>query len=276
MQIRKIFCVIDPTTTRQRALNRAAEALKRPDTTVHAYVCIEPVHTQTTDDREELMKAEVARYEAWLERLVGDLPSQGGEITMEVDVSEDWREALAPAAKRYGADLIIKSSHQRHPLRRRLLKTSDWTLLRAAHCPVLLVKRDRVEPPTTVIAAVNLGAKDEEHGKLTDRVIEYANLVAEATGAELHAANAYSGSLNFVHPPDLAKRVGIERSRAHVGDKSPEELIADLADELDNPLIVIGSIARRGVPGVVVGNTAERILDTSPADILTVMASQEE
>lgn len=272
MQIRKIFCVIDPTTTRQRSLSRAVEAIKRLNTTVHAYVGIEPVRTQSTDDREEMMKAEVARYEAWLDRLVEDLRAQGGDVTTEVEVCEDWREALAPAAKRYGADLIIKASNQRSTIQRRLLKTSDWTLLRGAHCPVLLVKSDRVERHSSVIASVNMAAKDEAHKKLSERVIEVARQVAEVTGAELHAANAFSGSLNFVHPPDLAKWVGIERSRAHVGDKSPEELVVQLANEMDNPLIVIGSIARSGVPGVVVGNTAERILDRSPADILTVMA----
>jgi nucleotide-binding universal stress UspA family protein len=76
---------------------------------------------------------------------------------------------------------------------------------------------------------------------------------------------------NFVHPPDLAKRVGIERSKAHVGEGAPEVQIAATVSELGSPLVVIGSMARKGMSEMVVGNTAERILDQINADIMVVV-----
>jgi nucleotide-binding universal stress UspA family protein len=56
-----------------------------------------------------------------------------------------------------------------------------------------------------------------------------------------------------------------------VGDAAPEKLIAEVAHKLDQPLVVIGSLARRGLGGAVVGNTAERILDELDTDVITII-----
>jgi universal stress protein E len=127
-----------------------------------------------------------------------------------------------------------------------------------------------------VLAAVNLRSSDEPHARMTDLVIAYAQAVSRLTGAELHAVNAYNGSVNFVHPPDLAKRLGIDRRFAQVGDASPDELIAEVAARLGDPLVVIGSIPRPGFAGGVVGNTAERILDHLQSDILCIVERPDE
>lgn len=171
--------------------------------------------------------------------------------------------------------MIVRSSYRRTALQRRVLKTTDWMLLRASRSPVLLVKTGSVEKLDSVLVAVNLAAKDAPHQCLNDTVIAYAQGVARMTGARLHAVNAYQGSMNFVHPPDLAKRVGIERAQAYVGDASPEQLIAEVAEKVGATLVVIGSLSRRGMSGVVVGNTAERILDNVNADVLTVFEAAE-
>ena len=271
MKLDRIFCVIDPTTNNQRALDRARFVASGNNAHIHAYICIATPMADAAEDRRALQEAEIARHEAWLERLVTPLREEGREVTTEVECRDEWRDALAPAAERAGADLIIKSAYRRSALRRRLLKTSDFILLRSANCPVLLVKTDRIGKLDRVLAAVNIAIEDDAHRQLTDRVIDIARTVAETADAELHCVNAYSGSLNFVHPPDLAKRAGIERRQAHVGDAEPAELIAQVAEKIEAPLVVIGSVARRGVSGAVVGNTAEKILDTVPADILTII-----
>jgi len=153
-----------------------------------------------------------------------------------------------------------------------MLKTTAWKLLRDAHCPVLLIKTEDAGTVSKVLAAVNVKGGEDAHLRLTEAVIEYARAVAELTGAELHAVNAFRGSENFVHPPDLAKRLDIDRRCAHVGDADPEALVAEVAEKIDASLVVVGSLARRGLSGAVVGNTAERILDEVPADLLCIIA----
>src|SRR5690606_32695340 len=189
MQVSKIFVVIDPTTPTQIALARAADIARGTKIDIHAYICIDENYSGV-DDSTAMREAELARHEAWLSGLIRPHVDSGLSITSEVECKDDWRAALAPAAVRAKADLIIKESRRRTPLQRRFLQTSDWMLLRNAECPVLLVKSLRQGPLTHVLAAINLNAKDEAHQALTDTVIDYSRALAEATGAELHAVNA--------------------------------------------------------------------------------------
>lgn len=269
-QLRKIFCVIDPTTPHQRALQRATSVAASSRAVVHAHLCFALPANATYQDPDDFREAELSRYRLWLDKLVEPYLTRDIEVTTEVECQDNWRDALAAAAARADSDLVIRSSYRRTALQRRMLKTTDWTLLRESRCPVLLVKTGDVEKLDNVVVALNIAAKDEPHQRLTETVIQYAQAVARMTGARLHAVNAFRGSMNFVHPPDLAKRVGIGRAEAHTGDASPEELVAQVAERIGASLVVIGSLSRRGVSGMVVGNTAERILDHVNADVLTV------
>jgi universal stress protein E len=270
--LRKILCVIDPTTPEQRALFRAATIAQNSRAVVHAYLCFALPANASYQDVDEMRAAETRRHQLWLDDLVASYRNDDIQVTTEVECQDDWRGALAAAAGRAEADLIVRSSYRRTALQRRMLKTTDWTLLRESRCPVLLVKSGSVRKLDNVVVAVNVAAKDAPHQRLNDTVIAYAQSVAEMTGARLHAVNAFQGSMNFVHPPDLAKRVGVERAQAHVGDLSPEELIAEVVEKVGASLVIIGSLSRRGVSAMVVGNTAERILDNVGADVLTVFA----
>lgn len=272
MQVSKIFVVIDPTTPNQIALARAADIARGTGIDIHAYICINENYSGV-EDSAAMREAEVARHEAWLAGLIRPLVDSGLSVTAEVECKDDWREALAPAAARAKADLIVKESRRRTPLQRRFLKTADWILLRNVECPVLLVKSLRQGPLTHILAAVNLNARDAAHQALTEIVIESSRALADSTGAELHAVNAYADQMHFVHPPDLAKRLGIDRARAHVMQGEPENVIAEIANNLGSPLVVISSVARRGVSAAIVGNTAERILDTLDCDVLTIIRS---
>ncbi|MCC7413149.1 MAG: universal stress protein [Gammaproteobacteria bacterium] len=276
IQLRKIFCVIDPTTSNQRALARATYIGGATGAAVHAYVSTFAGADRPAEDRDELREVEVARYRAWLESLIAPLRERGIDVTTEVDWQDDWRAALGPAASRAGADLIIKSSYRRAAPQRRLLKTADWTLLRTADCPVMLAKAEKVVRDGIVMAAVNLNARDPDHEALNDAVLAYANGIASAAGADLHVVNAFAGSENFIHTPDLARRAGVPRANAHTGDAAPDELITQVARDVGAQLVVIGSVARRGLAAAVVGNTAERILDRLDCDVVTIFRTQGE
>lgn len=271
MDIRKVFCIIDPTTPEQPALARAIGIVRNTGASLHAYICAPGAFNLPAEDREAMREAELARHEAWLEKLIAPYKDKGCVITHEVESSEDWRAALAPAAERAGADLIVKPSYRRSAIQRRFVKTSDWTLLRAAKCPVLFVKAGHMGEFDKILLAVNLAAKDKTHAALNDEVVAYGKAVADLTNAELHVVNAYDGSENFVHPPDVAKKTGTTRDHVHVGDSDPEELIAKVSEKLGSPMVIIGSVARTGMNAAVVGNTAERILDKLATDVLVIV-----
>jgi universal stress protein E len=268
--INKIFVVIDPTTDNQAALDNAAWlASHNKGVSLHVYEAVSGGGTFADEDA--MHRVELARHQIWVESLVAPIRAAGNAVTVSIEWTDEWRDAIAPAAEKTGADLIVKAASSRSVAGRRLLKTSDWTLLRAAHCPVYLIKKDNIEENAKVLAALDLGRDDEVHTALNELVLEYSrNLVESAAGASLHAVNAYASSESFVSPPDLAEKVGIYRTEAHTAEGAPESVIPDVAETIDADIVVIGTAARVGVKGAVVGNTAEKILDALHTNILTV------
>ena len=48
------------------------------------------------------------------------------------------------------------------------------------------------------------------------------------------------------------------------------DIIPDLAESLEVDLVVIGTVGRGGVPGLLIGNTAETILNAVDCSVLTL------
>lgn len=269
-EIQKIFTVIDPTTDKQTALISAEWiASQNSAVALHVYEAIFGLHDNV--DAEALQRAELARHNAWVESMVEPIRAAGNDVTVEVEWTKTWRDAIAPAAKRAGANLIVKTASSHSGAGRRLLKTSDWTLLRNAHCPVYLVKNDMIEAGTKILVAIDMKRDDALHNSLNEKVLAYGRALLEnIPDSSLHAVTAYPNADNFVYPGDLAAKVGIESSQAHAIEGAPESVIPEVAEQIGAGIVVIGTAAREGIKAAVIGNTVEKVLDAVKSDILTV------
>ncbi len=268
----KIFVVIDPTTDNQAALFSAARIASQNKEIV---LCLyEAVYSMGDNaDADAYQRVELARHRAWVDSLAAPLIAAGHKIEVEIEWNEQWRDAIAPAAKKAAADLIVKAASERSAAGRRMLKTADWTLLRHSHCPVYLIKRERIEGDVKVLVALDIAREDELHTILNDRVLEYGHALTDGVdGNSLHAVNAYQSSDNFVAPADVATLAGINRVDVHTVDGAPEKVILEIAEQIEADIVVIGTAARDGIKAAVIGNTAEKILDALHTNILTVNA----
>lgn len=267
LQIGKIFAIVDPTTDKQLALARALKIAEQMDAAVHAYICCySPIET---NHFLQLKRAEIARHEVWLERMLESENLAGVDVTTQVEWREDWREGLAEAAAKEECDLIVKTAYEHAETGRILLKTSDWSVLRSAQSPVLLVKRDSMVSVKRVLIAVNPKVEDDKHRRLNEDMIAFAQLLRESgEGIELHAVSAYTGAEPFTHPPELAALIGIDEKNAHCTQGSPGDVIVDCAQLLQSELVVMGTVSRSGLSGLAKPNTAEQALDRLAADVL--------
>jgi nucleotide-binding universal stress UspA family protein len=66
---------------------------------------------------------------------------------------------------------------------------------------------------------------------------------------------------------ELLKQVKV---RKHLRQGDAGELIPNLIAEIQADLIVMGTVARTGIPGLIIGNTAEEILDQVTCSVLAV------
>jgi hypothetical protein len=91
---------------------------------------------------------------------------------------------------------------------------------------------------------------------------------------ELHAVSAYPESDRFIHPPDVAKTLDIDRSQAHVRQGSACDVIPAFANKIKADLVIVGNVARRGLSGLIVGNTSEKILTNIKSDVLVLVREE--
>ncbi|MDD9896983.1 MAG: universal stress protein [Gammaproteobacteria bacterium] len=271
--LNKLFVVIDPTTDRQNALLNA-EWIASQDSSISLHVYEAIFSVSDNNDEEALERVETKRHRDWLEQLVEPIRAAGNDVTVEVEWNGQWRDAIAPAAARSDADLIIKTATTHSGTGRRMLKTSDWILLRNAHCPVYLIKKDSIQIDTKILVALDIKRDDELHNQLNEKVIEFGKSLAKTTsGCSLHAVNAYASSDSFVYPDDVANKIGIASQEAHTIEGMPEEVIPEIAGAIDAGILVIGTAARDGIKAAVIGNTVEKILDAVDSNVMTVNAA---
>lgn len=269
----KIFAVIDPTTDNQIALTRAGKiAGRNENVSIHVYEAI--YGSGDGSDPDALRRVETARHQSWLETYVAPLRKAGLDVVVEIEWIADWKNAIAPAAERAGASIIIKAAKSKTGAQRRLLKTSDWTLLRNAPCPVYQIKKDNISTNIKVLLAVDISREDELHVQLNNLVIDYGKtLLVGAEGASIYAVNAYPSADNFIYKDDLAAKIGLDPSTVFNVEGPPEKVIPEVAEQVEADIVIVGTAARDGIKAAVIGNTAEKILDAIKTNILTVNIS---
>lgn len=270
MSITNILVVIDPTQEHQPAFNRAMQTAEETGATLHFYLCAYK-QSENSDQVSDLIKQEVINEaHQRLDCFSQCAEEEGIRTSKEVEWDEDWPSAVVAAAARHGSDLVIKSSFPHSKAKRLLNRTSDWVILRTSPCPVLLVKREAPWQNKGILAAVDIEAGDPEHERLNNAIISFGMQMAGGHEADVHLVNAYQDSLKYPDRSSLLKKSGIPNNNIYIDNGSASDVIIGRATALEVDLVVIGTVARNGVKGTLIGNTAEKILDKLPCDVLTL------
>lgn len=229
-----------------------------------------------------------------LERSARRLRRTGLEVSVSVAWDYPPYEAVIREAGRVGAGLIVAERHPGRHLAAGLLHINDWELLRRSPVPVLLVKRARPWRQPVVLAAVDPEHAYEKPTRLDQQILRLGATVARALRGSLHAAYAYvplpltafsAGAISDQQVFGLEARaertararlqraigsVEIPRARQHVVGRHPVDAIPQLAARTRSSIVVMGAISRSGFKRLLIGNTAERVLDHLDCDILIV------
>lgn len=270
-KLETVFIVIDPTHLVQLALEKGEWVAMRNEASLHLYCCI---WDADFDADEQARQAVIGRTEAWLDRIAAQSRAQGFAVTTEVEWDPDWRERIAAAAERRGADVTVKTSMRHSQLKRRLTKTSDWTVLRNSSCPTLLVNSKQTANPNIILAAVKLRPGEETYRTLNERVLAMARRVSGSLGAELHAVTAYKGDDIYLDRQKFADSCKLPRNRVHAVEAAPHRGVAEVCERLNAGAVVIGCAAKQAPErGIILGDTAQRLVDKIDADIIVVPAA---
>jgi universal stress protein E len=205
-------------------------------------------------------------------------------------------------------DLLIKPVMKPSSLGQRLLGGTDMKLLRKCPCPVWLVKTTQQDPYRQVLVGLDYEPENPENDPLNERIMEISTSVALANFSELHVVHAWRFEHeSFFRSPRAGLTPGevddIIEAEAHARRRwlndtvakscekhGPEaaaylnphihliqgeatEVVCECAKRIGAELVILGTVARTGIPGLIMGNTAEAILHQIDCSVLAIKPS---
>jgi universal stress protein E len=243
---------------------------------------------------QQLLQRQASRR---LERLAGRLQQQGVHATVSVECDSPAYDAIVRRALHTETDLIVASHHageQRAPW----LRLTDWELVRLSPLPVLLVKNSRAYRRPRLLMAVDPTHAFAKPARLDRSILDVGTSLSNALHGTLYAVHAFPfipleilapGAKAPVVTQDALKRAqqraersakahmeallrdsGIAASRRYVIAAHPIDAIEAAVRRSRSAIVVMGAVSRSGLKRLLIGNTAERILDALTCDVLVV------
>ena len=230
--------------------------------------------------------------------------SQYFEIKHNVIVGKTFLEVIREVL-RNKHDLVMKPAENPVFLKR-LFGSTDIHLLRKCPCPVWIMKMPEKPKYSCIMAAVGLTPLEisEDEDALNREILDQASSLALSDSASLHVIHAWEtfaakyirsrvdkthedmavyvekdrslhqNGLNMLMEK-LSERIGRDvyqklSPHLHLPQGDAQQLIPGLSASQQTDLVVMGTVARTGISGFIIGNTAEAVLDQLDCSVLAV------
>lgn len=305
----KILAVADTSET-QTALTSALALAEMHGASLEVIACVEPPSEMSIlsklsgEDPERLIEDAVRQTRETVEaRLAEIAPASAQNFT--VSVGKAYLEIIRYVA-RSKCDLVVKRAQPLSGMDRFLFASNDQHLLRKCPCPVWLTRETAPECPRRILATVDLDVADADEAEtlavLNRRVVDAACSMAVRDGTEvtvLHAWDTIGEGMvwtfaggndprliadRYVNEVLDARQREMDKFLAQLRDDigsrprlvprlvrgAPETVIHEQSRELSADVVVMGTVARTGLNGVFIGNTAENIINRLECPILAV------
>jgi nucleotide-binding universal stress UspA family protein len=274
--IRSILVVIEPQHSESLALKRAKLIAGVTQAHLHLLVC-DPKHD----------------HSGMLGVLKAALLEDGYSVTTEQAWNQSLHETIVDVQQAEGCGLVVKQHFPDSALKKALLTPADWKLLRHCPTPVLLVKTSGSWKDKVILAAVDVGNTDPEHRHLHNTIIDYGYDIASLAKAHLHVISAHPSPMLSASDPTLQlsetiearyreqcrafqAEFDIDNDHLHIAEGPADVLIPYMVHKLQAAVTVIGTVARTGLSGTLIGNTAEVVLDAVESDVLVLKPQEVE
>ena len=252
-----------------------------------------PISSEAQQIQQDMQQAQTELVEDYANRL----RDAGIDVTTSVLQRRPLGDGILEINAAVQPKVVVKATLFRSAAERGTLVDSDWQLMRACPYPLWLVKADNMAQKPVIVAAVDPGNAHDKPALLDHEIIRTAKAVAQLAEGDLHLLHTYerlagigvaagmafkSGKL----PVDeidarvkrehrdaldvLAETNNIDTDHAHQLPGRAEDILPAFARSQNAGLVVMGVLARWGLKRMIIGSTAERVIDHIASDILIV------
>lgn len=245
----------------------------------------------------KLQNAYTQIHQKDLQAQLRELSTAGVSITTRLLTGTPFLEIIKEVMQQ-GYDLVIKPSEGRGGVSNMLFGSTDLHLLRKCPCPLWIIKPSRTTKLSRILAAVDPDPAEAENKLLNKQILDLSVNLARRENSQLHILHAWAV------PHEKTLRGGRARLTAEEVDRIVREtrlrhkqwldglvarqdlqgigvkihllkgdacdIISNLAKRKKVELIVMGTVARTGIPGFFIGNTAEKTLAKVDCSVLAL------
>ena len=244
------------------------------------------------DDPAEIERRMAALGQSVLGGLVDRAAKAGVTARSQLAAGEGWIE-ITHEVVRGGHDLVIVGTRGLGAIDRMLFGSTAMKLLQNCPCPVWVTRPDARPAPANLLVA-------SDFSEVSDLALRLALRLAPLAGASVHLLHVFNSPFAQLADAGLIearleetqharevkharerlaeqlKRVSGGQSPASVqmeiieGVGSVDAYVLEFIKAHDIDLLVMGTLARGGIPGVFIGNTAERLVHQIGCSLLAV------
>lgn len=254
-------------------------------------------------DKQKINKTILEREHYNLHQLTTSLDS-AFQAKTELRMGKKYIETIR-SVKENNFDLVVKEVDSFSWLDR-FLGSDDMHLLRKCPCSVWLMKKNEKPDYDNIMATVDFDTEDNDsnNDELNIMIMDLVSSLSLSDFAAMHVVNVYDvihGEFisMWVEQPDKVERELNESEyrlrrykmdklfddlKHRIGEESykylspsprivkgvPDRELPKVATSIKADLVVMGTVARTGIAGFVIGNTAENVLSQLQCSVLAI------
>jgi len=298
-QIQNILFISQGLTDETGVLKQALSIARAAEAKLKVLaVCPElPKEMVDYKDRYEASLVEQAKVSLQSARAALNLGDTDVSVDIEVESGGTPAVRIIRHVLKNSYDLLVKEAEPKEGGKG--FKAVDMDLLRKCPCPVLLGRSIRKQGNEMKIAvAVDPESPTSEGRDLSLRLLEIGRAYADAHSGELHIISCwdyeFEGTLR--HNPMLAiKAEEVDRmvletrnqsryaldsliKQARISDRThiyhiqgkADKVIPQQVEDAGVDILIMGTVARTGIPGFIIGNTAENVVQKLECSLMAL------
>ncbi len=193
-------------------------------------------------------------------------------------------------------DLLVIQTASDGKVRTGLFGSTELHLLRKCPCPVWIFRQSESKRFNSIVAAVNVNSSGPDEDELNRKILELSYSLSQIDRSEFHVVHCWhpigedllrarggaqgdvddylrisksniTAKLNECLAPFDRKTANMH---VHLLKGEPEILVPNLVRREQTGLLVMGTLARSGINGLLIGNIAEKIVNEVECSLLVV------